>query len=116
MSQRLTNSGYFVNTADSGTSFDKGGPLWRLTRSTRIITITTTRSSVNPAAWTDGKRYAWLLGIVVPLAPFIAWGAVAATGFGGFWLLGPVLVFVVFPILDIAVGVDPTNPPDSVLK
>ena len=25
---------------------------------------------VNPAAWRDGKRYAWLLGILVPLAPF----------------------------------------------
>ncbi len=71
---------------------------------------------VNPAAWTDGKRYAWLLGIVVPLAPFMAWGSVAATGFGGFWLLGPVLIFVAFPILDIAIGVDPSNPPDSVLQ
>jgi alkane 1-monooxygenase len=71
---------------------------------------------VNPASWTDGKRYAWLLGIIVPLAPFMAWGAVEATGFGGLWLLGPLLVFVAFPLLDIAVGVDPTNPPDSVLK
>src|SRR5262249_31106294 len=58
----------------------------------------------------------WLLGIVVPLAPFMAWGAVGLSGFAGFWLLGPVLVFVGFPLLDIAVGVDATNPPDSVLK
>ena len=29
---------------------------------------------------------------------------------------GPLLVFVIFPMLDIAIGVDPTNPPDSVLK
>jgi alkane 1-monooxygenase len=71
---------------------------------------------VNPATWTDPKRYAWLLGIIVPLAPFMAWGAVALTGFGGFWLLGPALIFVAFPLLDVAVGVDPTNPPDSVLK
>jgi alkane 1-monooxygenase len=71
---------------------------------------------VNPADWTDPKRYAWLLGIVVPLAPFMAWGAVALTGFGGFWLLGPALVFVGFPLLDIAVGVDASNPPDSILK
>jgi len=71
---------------------------------------------VNPATWRDPKRYAWLLGIVVPLAPFFAWGWVALTGFGGFWLLGPVLVFVAFPLLDVAVGVDPSNPPDSVLK
>jgi alkane 1-monooxygenase len=71
---------------------------------------------VNPATWTDPKRYAWLLGIVVPLAPFMAWGSVALTGFAGFWLLGPLLVFGAFPILDIAVGLDATNPPDSVLK
>ncbi|HEV7482181.1 MAG TPA: alkane 1-monooxygenase [Solirubrobacterales bacterium] len=71
---------------------------------------------VNPATWTDPKRYAWLLGIIVPMAPFLAWGSVALTGLGVFWLLGPILVFVAFPILDIAVGVDPTNPPDSVLK
>jgi alkane 1-monooxygenase len=71
---------------------------------------------VNPATWSDPKRYAWLLGIIVPLAPFMAWGAVALTGFAGFWLLGPVLVFIVFPLLDIAVGLDATNPPDSVLK
>jgi alkane 1-monooxygenase len=71
---------------------------------------------VNPATWTDPKRYAWLLGIIVPMAPFLAWGSVALTGFPGFWLLGPLLVFIAFPILDIAVGVDATNPPDSVLK
>ena len=71
---------------------------------------------VNPASWSDGKRYAWLLGIVVPLAPFLAWGWVALTGIGAFYYLGPVLVFVVFPLLDMAIGLDHTNPPDSVLK
>jgi alkane 1-monooxygenase len=71
---------------------------------------------VNPADWTDGKRYAWLLGIIVPLSPFIAWFWVSVTGFGGFWFLGPALVFVLFPLLDIAIGLDATNPPDSVLK
>ena len=71
---------------------------------------------LNPAAWSDGKRYAWLLGILVPLAPFLAWGAVEATGVGAFWFLGPALVFVVFPLLDLTIGMDATNPPDSVLK
>jgi alkane 1-monooxygenase len=71
---------------------------------------------VNPATWSDPKRYAWLLGILIPLAPFMAWGWVALTGFGAFWYLGPVLVFVAFPLLDLAIGMDATNPPDSVLK
>ena len=52
----------------------------------------------------------------MPLAPFIAWATVELTGFGGFWLFGPLLVFVVFPLLDIVVGMDASNPPDSVLK
>ncbi len=71
---------------------------------------------VNPAAWTDGKRYAWLLGILIPLGPFMAWGLDALTGFGVVYYLGPVLVFAVFPLLDIVVGVDDENPPDSILK
>lgn len=74
---------------------------------------------VNPAEWSDGKRYAWLLGIVVPLAPFFAYLYWKLTGIGAFWFIGPVLVFVVFPLLDVAIGMDPTNPtnpPDSVLK
>ena len=61
---------------------------------------------LNPATWRDPKRYAWLLGLIVPLAPFLAWGSSTLTGFGGFWFLGPVLVFGVFPLLDIAIGVD----------
>ncbi len=71
---------------------------------------------VSPATWKDGKRYAWLLGLIVPLAPFIAWGLVEVTGIGFFWFLGPLLVFGLFPLLDLAIGVDADNPPDSVLK
>jgi alkane 1-monooxygenase len=71
---------------------------------------------VNPAAWSDGKRYAWLLGIIVPLSPFLAFFWVTVTGFGALWYLGPLLVFGLFPLLDMAIGLDPTNPPDSVLK
>ena len=71
---------------------------------------------LNPAAWSDPKRYAWLLGLVVPLLPFIAWGLVTLTGWGVFWFYGPFLVFVIFPLLDVLVGVDAENPPDSIIK
>src|SRR6478609_10668116 len=71
---------------------------------------------LNPATWRDPKRYAWLLGLIVPLTPFLAWAEVQATGWGFLWFFGPLLVFVLFPLLDIAIGMDATNPPDSVLK
>jgi alkane 1-monooxygenase len=106
----------FVNTADSGTSFDKEAFVEASTAHAHHHHHHHDDVEVNPATWTDPKRYAWLLGIIVPLAPFMAWGTVELTGLGAFWLLGPLLVFVAFPLLDIAVGVDSSNPPDSVLK
>ncbi len=66
--------------------------------------------------WRDRKRYAWLLGLIVPLLPFISWGLVEATGIGALWFYGPVLIFAVFPLLDLLVGLDASNPPDSVIK
>jgi len=71
---------------------------------------------LNPAGWRDAKRYAWLLGLIVPFSPFIAWASVELTGFDAYWFFGPLLVFVFFPLLDIVIGLDSTNPPDSVLK
>ncbi|MGB2711904.1 MAG: alkane 1-monooxygenase [Conexibacter sp.] len=72
--------------------------------------------ALTPATWRDGKRYAWLLGLIVPLLPFIAWSLVELTGLGVFWFYGPMLVFVIFPLLDVVVGTDAENPPDSVIK
>jgi alkane 1-monooxygenase len=71
---------------------------------------------VTPATWSDPKRYAWLLGLIVPMLPFISWAGVELTGLGAFWFYGPALVFVIFPLLDFIVGVDAENPPDSVIK
>jgi alkane 1-monooxygenase len=68
------------------------------------------------ATWRDRKRYYWLLGLVVPTLPFLAWGLVELTGLGVFWFYGPVLVFGIFPLLDLAVGVDARNPPESMIK
>jgi alkane 1-monooxygenase len=70
----------------------------------------------NEVAWTDPKRYAWLLGLLVPLVPFMAWGLVEATGLGLFWWFGPMFVYGLMPALDTVIGKDSANPPDSVLK
>jgi alkane 1-monooxygenase len=71
---------------------------------------------LTPAKWRDPKRYAWLLGLIVPTLPFLAYGLVQATGLSIFWFYGPLLVFVIFPVLDLLIGMDATNPPDSVIK
>jgi alkane 1-monooxygenase len=71
---------------------------------------------LTPAAWTDSKRYAWLLGLLVPGLPFMAWALVEATGIGLLWFFGPLFVFGVMPVLDRVIGDDTANPPDSVVQ
>src|ERR1700734_4140833 len=73
-------------------------------------------SAATGPRWRDHKRYAWLLGLIVPTLPFLAWGLVELTGWGVFWFYGPFLVFGIFPLLDLAVGMDARNPPESMIK
>ena len=69
-----------------------------------------------PLEWRDTKRYAWLLGAIIPAIPFLAWGLVTWTGQDLFWYFGPVFVFGIIPLIDLLVGLDPNNPPDEVIE
>lgn len=73
------------------------------------------RSTARPAqaGWRDSKRYLWLLGLLVPTLPFMAWGLVSATGMGIFWWWGPIFAFILVPLLDVVVGSDRSNPPED---
>jgi alkane 1-monooxygenase len=76
----------------------------------------TSPEGLSPARWRDPKRYLWLLGLFVPTLPFLSWGLVELTGLGIFWFYGPFLVFAIFPLADLLVGIDAQNPPDSAIK
>jgi alkane 1-monooxygenase len=86
------------------------------TRTAPIAQARVEDTGTESVSWRDPKRYLWLLGLVVPTLPFLAWGLVELTGLGVFWFYGPVLVFGIFPLLDLIVGLDARNPPDSVIK
>ncbi|MEO6629364.1 MAG: alkane 1-monooxygenase [Aquihabitans sp.] len=60
----------------------------------------------------DPKRYLWLLGLVVPLLPFVAFWAATGGGFAVAWWMGPIWILVLMPILDTLLGTDTSNPPD----
>src|SRR5665647_1002515 len=68
------------------------------------------------AAWRDRKRYAWMLGLLVPTFPFGAWVLYALTGSGVSWWYGPIVIFMIFPFIDTVAGLDGSNPPDSLLE
>jgi len=71
-------------------------------------------------SWRDPKRYAWLLGLVVPSIPFLIWGIYAAADGGATahiaWWLAPIIVFVLIPTLDMLIGNDAENPPEELVK
>ncbi|MBN9734852.1 MULTISPECIES: fatty acid desaturase [unclassified Pseudonocardia] len=66
--------------------------------------------------WHDGKRHAWLLGLVVPILPFLAIGLHLLTDLSAVLWLGPVVVLLIVPAIDLFAGHDPTNPPDEVME
>ncbi|WP_415753137.1 fatty acid desaturase [Nocardioides sp. Kera G14] len=68
------------------------------------------------AQWTDRKRYLWLIGLVVPALAFVAMGGAAWTGWGAFYWTGPIVLFVIVPLIDLVVGRDGSNPPDDVIE
>jgi alkane 1-monooxygenase len=65
--------------------------------------------------WRDRKRYLWLLGLIVPLLPVIGLVGYRYGGSAAFLWIGPILVYLVVPVVDVAVGTDAENPPESLL-
>ena len=89
-------------------------------------TSTSTTSTSSPTAgstpahssrqWTDKKRYLWLIGLVVPSLAFIGFGMWHLTGWGAWFWIGPVVILVVVPAIDLVAGLDRSNPPDDMIE
>src|SRR4249919_2575980 len=72
--------------------------------------------SGSTAGWKDRKRYLWLIGLVVPSLAFIGYGLWALTGWGLWFWIGPVVILVIVPAIDLVAGLDRSNPPDDVIE
>jgi alkane 1-monooxygenase len=85
--------------------------------------VTTQLSEVDIAQWRDKKRYLWLMGLIAPTALFVMLPLVWAFNQWGwqlaaqvpFWI-GPILLYIVLPALDLRFGPDGQNPPDEVME
>lgn len=75
-----------------------------------------TTATFEAAAWKDGKRHAWLMGLLIPSLPLLGWALVAATGLPVFWWIGPIFYFLIIPPLELLIGEDRNNPPDSAVE
>ena len=61
----------------------------------------------------DPKRYLWILGLIAPTCSVLPSQLVLHTGLEIFWWIGPIIVLVVIPLLDWAIGNDGSNPRDE---
>ncbi|OCB26813.1 alkane 1-monooxygenase [Mycobacterium malmoense] len=82
-----------------------------------------TPEASDPPAWRDKKRHLWLMGLIAPTALFVVLPLVWAmnsfgwkTGSQALLWIGPILVYVLLPILDLRFGPDGQNPPDEVME
>jgi alkane 1-monooxygenase len=81
------------------------------------------RPEIEIGEWRDRKRRLWLMGLIAPTACFVVLPLVWALNQVGwhaaaqvpFWI-GPILLYVLLPVLDLCFGPDRQNPPDEVLK
>ncbi len=65
--------------------------------------------------WRDRKRHLWLVALVMPLLPFAAVLLHIRTGSSVWLWLGPIVILGVVPLLDLAAGLDRSNPPDALI-
>ena len=85
--------------------------------------MTTQLSDIEVAQWRDKKRYLWLMGLIAPTALFVMLPLVWAFNQWGwhvaaqvpFWI-GPILLYILLPALDLRFGPDGQNPPDEVME
>ena len=85
--------------------------------------MTSQTDAVAIGQWRDRKRHLWLMGLIAPTALFVVLPLVwAFNQFGWqtasqvFFWIGPFLLFVLLPTLDLRYGADGQNPPDEVME
>ena len=66
--------------------------------------------------WRDPKRHLWLIGLVVPSLAFVGLGLHAATGWGVWFWIGPIVILGIVPLVDLVAGLDRSNPPDELIE
>ncbi len=84
--------------------------------------MSTEMAASEPKLWQDKKRHLWLLGLVVPTMLFLMLPLVWALNQAGLHTaaqlplyIGPILLYVLLPALDLWIGADGQNPPDEVM-
>ena len=87
------------------------------------MTSARTIAELETGQWRDKKRHLWLMGLIAPTALFVCCRSSGrSTSSAGtprrrcsFWI-GPILLYILLPALDLRFGPDGQNPPDEVME
>lgn len=79
------------------------------------MNTTSINASISTTPWADPKRYLWLLSPLIPLLGVFILAMFSLTGWGIWAWGGPILVYMVIPLLDRLIGTDQSNPPESAI-
>ncbi|RYG16353.1 alkane 1-monooxygenase, partial [bacterium] len=66
--------------------------------------------------WKDKKRYLWLIGLVVPSLAAVAFVMYLLTDWSIWLWIGPIVILVIVPAIDLMTGLDRSNPPDDAIE
>src|SRR5215467_4430001 len=71
---------------------------------------------VAPLPYVDRKRWAWALSPIWICLPLISIALASTTGVGAWNWLTLAFWYLVLPVVDVAIGSDPNNPPESAVE
>ena len=71
---------------------------------------------VTPDRYVDRKRWAWALSPIWICMPLMGMAIASATGAGAWNWMTLAVWYVVLPVLDLAIGSDANNPPESAVE
>lgn len=80
------------------------------------MAVATVKAGTRPARrWRDRKALLYPVALIVPLIPLRTIELADRDVHPLLWFLAPIVVFVVFPIIDTVAGLDRRNPPEDVV-
>jgi len=85
--------------------------------------VTATDDALDVQQWRDKKRHLWLMGLIAPTALFVMLPLVWALNRAGWHVaaqiplwIGPILLYILLPALDLKFGPDGQNPPEEMME